>query len=266
MMKHDADAQGGRVSVERQARRRSCRSFEGDPMPLRALLLIASTVAMAAAADDATTTPPESIEEQLLTVTLTAPPTGKATQDGPAEVAALLKDGWYVTTMTALGPAADGKGFTVAVVLDRKHAADSGGAPEGGDEPGRGDPIEAAKPGEYHLTWQDGHTTTVVIDDPQGVRSPATVTTSDPDGSLAVSYPATAFVDGDGVLEIDARGEPLSGPQAEHYSPDSFAIARDGSVTTMDDNGQANKAKLDEPKSKPPVESEPKRGRRGSDL
>jgi hypothetical protein len=235
-------------------------------MPLRALLLLPLASAMAMAADETATPAPENLEEQMLTITLAAPPAGKPTQAAPEEVAALLKDGWYVTTMTALGAAADGKGFVVAVVLDRKRAPEDD---KGGDDtadPGRGDPVEAAKPGEYHLTWQDGHTTTIVVDDPVGVRSPATVTTSDPDGTLAVTYPATAFVDADGRLEVDGRGEPMSGPQAEHYSPDSFAIARDGGVTTMDDNGQANQAKLDEPKAKPRAEAEPKRGRRGSDL
>lgn len=199
-------------------------------------------------------------DEKMVVVRIPAAEGGDhaAVQAVPPAISGLLNDGWHITQATSLGKSPDGSEFVIALVLDRPVPANALPA-EGGQsaipDPGSADPVKPAPVGELHVVWDDGNRSKLEIGAPSGVRNPVTVTTNDADGSLVVSYPATAFVDERGVLHVDARGEPLSGPQAEAYSPDSFAIAGDGTVTTLDDQGHANKARLDPspPEAETPV-------------
>lgn len=113
------------------------------------------------------------------------------------------------------------------------------------DEPGRATPAAAAKPGEYRLAWADeGNQTSLVVGSAVGMRNLATVTTKNADGEVLVSYPALAYLDGKKVMHVDGRGAPLSEPHEDSYSPDSFSITADGTVTILDDNETGGSGKL----------------------
>ena len=113
------------------------------------------------------------------------------------------------------------------------------------DEPGRATPAAATKSGEYRLSWDDdGNKTHVVVGSAVGVRNLATVTTKNTDGEVLVSYPALAYLDSQKVMHVDGRGAPLSEPHEEGYSPDSFSITADGTVTILDDNDNGGSGKL----------------------
>ena len=113
------------------------------------------------------------------------------------------------------------------------------------DEPGRATPAAAAKPGEYRLAWADeGNHTSLVVGSAVGMRNLATVTTKNADGEVLVSYPALAYLDGKKVMHVDGRGAPLSEPHEDSYSPDSFSITADGTVTILDDNETGGSGKL----------------------
>ena len=113
------------------------------------------------------------------------------------------------------------------------------------DEPGRATPAAAAKPGEYRLAWTDeDNRTSVVVGSAVGMRNLAMVTTKNADGEVLVSYPALAYLDSQKVMHVDGRGAPLSEPHEESYSPDSFSITADGTVTILDDNETGSSGKL----------------------
>lgn len=103
--------------------------------------------------------------------------------------------------------------------------------------PGRETPAALAAPGAYRFAWDEYVSLVVIADTEAGaLRRPAWVVTYDQSGSVVVGYRATAFRDKLGILHIDARKAAISGPQQDRWSPDSFAIASDGQVQTIDDN------------------------------
>lgn len=122
------------------------------------------------------------------------------------------------------------------------------GAADEPDAPGKATPAAAAKPGEYRLVWdndaQEGNKTSIVVGSAVGLRNLATVTSKNKDDEVLVSYPAIAYLDSHKVMHVDGRGAPLSEPHEEGYSPDSFTIAVDGKVVTLDDNENGGTGKL----------------------
>ncbi len=109
-------------------------------------------------------------------------------------------------------------------------------------QPGRAQPEAPADVGNTTFNWtyvtggtEYACTTTIAVQPGEGVRRPAQVITSDTQGRVLVTYSGTAFLDADGLLQVDARNAPVSGPWADHWSPDSFAIDSYGYVHSMDD-------------------------------
>lgn len=215
------------------------------------LLLLSLVLSIAAAVEPPAPPPaaeaPEQTEQKFITLTLALPASGQPGQLGeaPPALQALLKQGWRVAQCTTLGKTGDNGGVVVALVLEQgsgDHEPQT--AALGGDGPGAAAPVSAAKPGTYHIAWDDGYETVAVIAAPAGARNPVNVTTKEKDGKAVVTYAATAFLDAQGTLHIDGRGAPLSGPQATNYSPDSFAIHADGTVVIRDDHGNDEKGVL----------------------
>jgi hypothetical protein len=189
----------------------------------------------------------EQTEQKFITLTLALPASGQPGQVGeaPPALQALIKQGWRVAQCTTLGKTGDNGGVVVALVLEQSSADhDPQAAAPGGDGPGAAAPVSAAKPGTYHIAWDDGYETVAVIAAAVGSRNPVSVTTKEKDGKAVVTYAATAFLDAQGTLHIDGRGAPLSGPLATAYSPDSFAIHADGTVVIRDDHGNDEKGVL----------------------
>lgn len=116
-----------------------------------------------------------------------------------------------------------------------------------GITPGREPPAAIAAPAAYRFQW-DEYVSLVVIGDtavsPQALRRPAWVVTYDHAGAVVVGYCATAYRDRVGNLHIDARKAFITGPQRENWSPDSFAITREGQVLSIDDRNSANGGKV----------------------
>jgi hypothetical protein len=121
----------------------------------------------------------------------------------------------------------------------------AGGIAAGMAAPGRATPVTVAPPGNRTVDWayqvgpgapfeQVSSTITVTAAGTNG-RAQAAVSTYDQDGNLLVTYPATAFVDAQGITHIDAQGATVSGPLASAWSPDSMAIDQYGYVHTVDD-------------------------------
>jgi hypothetical protein len=193
------------------------------------------------------TAPSEQPDQKFVTLTVECAPGDTAGQikDAPPALQALLKQGWRISQCTSLGKVGDGNRIVVALVLDQP-SAEHEAAPvaEGTTAPGAAAPVAAAHPGTYHIAWDDGFETTVVVGAPAGVRSPVSVTTKEKNGAPVVSYQATAFLDSQGTMHIDGRGAPLTGPQANGYSPDSFAIHPDGTVGIRDDHANDEKGVL----------------------
>jgi hypothetical protein len=86
--------------------------------------------------------------------------------------------------------------------------------------------------GFWLIAWGD-YETSVVID-----GGKAAITTTDTRGRELVRYEG-AMTSVDGEIAIDARNSSVSGPDSARWSPDSFLIRRDGSVSAIDDAGQA---------------------------
>jgi hypothetical protein len=122
--------------------------------------------------------------------------------------------------------------------------------PPGSPSPLSAVPFAPARPAAWILHW-DHYRTLVVIDASAGRVKPAWVATMTTvaeriptrDGDVVlskdqvlVSYRATAFRDRSGVLHIDSRHAFKSGPMAENWVPDSFAIGTDRLVVAQDDN------------------------------
>ncbi len=211
------------------------------------LLLVSLVFALATAVEPPPAEAVEPSEQRFITLTLAVPASGQPGQlaESPPALQALIKQGWRVTQCTNLGKTGDNGGVLVALVLEQgggEHDAQS--AALGGDGPGAAAPVSAAKPGTYHIAWDDGYDTVAVVGAPLGARNPVTVTTKEKDGKAVVTYAATAFLDAQGNLHLDGRGAPLSGPQATAYSPDSFAIHSDGTVVIRDDHGNNEKGVL----------------------
>jgi hypothetical protein len=213
------------------------------------LLLLSLQLAIAAALEP----PPPPAEplvqpdQKFITLTLALPASGQPGQVGeaPPALQALIKQGWRVAQCTTLGKTGDNGGMVVALVLEQgggDHDPQAAGL--GGDGPGAAAPVSSAKPGTYHIAWDDGYETVAVLAAAVGARNPVSVTTKEKDGKAVVTYAATAFLDAQGTLHIDGRGAPLSGPQATAYSPDSFAIHADGTVVIRDDHGNDEKGVL----------------------
>ena len=122
--------------------------------------------------------------------------------------------------------------------------------PPGSPSPLSATPFAPARPAAWIVRW-DHYRTLIVIDASAGRVKPAWVATMTtvaeriptPDGDVALSkgqvlvaYRATAFRDKDGALHIDSRHAFKSGPMADNWVPDSFAIGTDRMVVAQDDN------------------------------
>lgn len=122
--------------------------------------------------------------------------------------------------------------------------------PPGSPSPLSAVPFAPAKPAAWIVRW-DHYRTLIVIDASAGRVKPAWVATMttvaeriptrDGDvvvgkGQVIVAYRATAFRDKDGSLHIDSRHAFKSGPMADNWVPDSFAIGTDRMVVAQDDN------------------------------
>ena len=109
--------------------------------------------------------------------------------------------------------------------------------------PGRVKPAALAPLVAHRFAW-DEYVSLVVVSDTvvidQPLRRQAWVVTYDQAGAFVVGYRATAFRDSAGILHIDARHAVISGPQRQGWSPDSFAISKDGQVLSIDDRNSAN--------------------------
>ncbi len=108
--------------------------------------------------------------------------------------------------------------------------------------PGRAAPVAQADAGDVHFDWTYATggqvyqcNTTVAIAPGDGLRRDALITTMDSSGRTLVSYHGTAFRDANGLVHVDARNAPVTGPWARNWSPDSIAIDEYGQVHTMDD-------------------------------
>jgi hypothetical protein len=114
--------------------------------------------------------------------------------------------------------------------------------PMGMRYPGRVAPAKQLPAGRREVDWSfvyQGQTynvhSAITVDDGDGLRRPAHVSTYDDQGNLLVSYDGTAFLDRDGIAEVDARNAAVSGPMADDWSPDSFAIDQYGYMHSLDD-------------------------------
>lgn len=120
----------------------------------------------------------------------------------------------------------------------------------GGPSPLSAVPFAAAKPSAWIIRW-DRYRTLIVIDASAGRVKPAWVATmtmvaeriptADGEvvlgkGQVVVAYRASAYRDKDGALHIDSRHAFKSGPMADNWSPDSFAIGADRMVSAQDDS------------------------------
>jgi hypothetical protein len=105
--------------------------------------------------------------------------------------------------------------------------------------PGRVEPESPADAVAYRLQW-DGYTSLVVIGPGNGIIRPCWVVTFDGANEILVAYRAKAYHDKDGILHVDAREAVISGPKANQWSPDSFAITPDNTVYTLDDGDRGN--------------------------
>lgn len=124
--------------------------------------------------------------------------------------------------------------------------------------PGRLPPASPAAATAYVFTWDD-YRSVAVIGEGVGTHRPGWVVTwaarplkehLGPVEQLPalgaalperwprhlVAYRVLAYRDGRGRVHLDARGALLAGPMAQDWSPDSFMIAPDGRVDTVDDD------------------------------
>ena len=133
-------------------------------------------------------------------------------------------------------------------------------------KPGKG-PAPAAQ--VIYFRW-DTYRTLLVVGDGVGTTRPAWVVTyenpphqvfnalgigtviglfgyelSQREPQQVVAYRAQAFADDAGVIHLDARKAVIAGPQAQAWSPDSFAVHPDASVTSEDDNGNGNAGQVE---------------------
>jgi hypothetical protein len=127
--------------------------------------------------------------------------------------------------------------FPPAVEVD----SDAEPLPAGLVPPGRMPPVALPEMQAVTFTWDDSRTMVVIEAPPagKGLRAPAWVVTYDQKDNVQVGYRATAFLDKEGLLQIDARNAIIVGPRREGWSPDSFAIAPDGAVVTIDDRNDS---------------------------
>jgi hypothetical protein len=138
------------------------------------------------------------------------------------------------TTGNATAPA------TATAKRDQRHDI-----PAGMRYPGRVAPSKQIASGTRSVDWTflfDGEVhhvhTDIAIDPGDGLRRPAHVSTFDDQGNLLVQYDGTAFLDKDGIAQVDARNSAITGPMADQWSPDSFAIDQYGYMHSLDDQLQ----------------------------
>jgi hypothetical protein len=118
--------------------------------------------------------------------------------------------------------------------------------PTSGVIPARSQAVGFAPPGVIRFEWDDYKTLIVISPGGKAKRSTAWVVTYDSEGKVAVAYRAMAFKDAAGLVHIDARRAIITGPMAEEWSPDSFAVAPDGIIYAIDDMNRANTGKVSE--------------------
>jgi hypothetical protein len=117
--------------------------------------------------------------------------------------------------------------------------------PMGMRYPGRVAPAKPLPAGKREVDWTfdfEGEIhhvhTTITVDGGDGLRRPAHVATYDDQGNLLVTYDGTAYLDHDGIAQVDGRNGNVSGPMADQWSPDSFAIDQYGYMHSLDDQLQ----------------------------
>ena len=146
-----------------------------------------------------------------------------------------------------------GDGVDAARILElelRRQLAQAraqGEAPADGPvAPGRADPVAPTSPFAFEVDWDD-YRTLIVVEPGRELRRPAWVATRHKGADdLAVAYAGTAFLDARGDLHIDCRGAHISGPMADQWSPDSFAIEDGGHVRIIDDADRGNPGRVAE--------------------
>ncbi len=111
-------------------------------------------------------------------------------------------------------------------------------APTSSVVPGREVPKSSAHEGVIEMVWPN-YRTLIIITSGTGHLRPAMVLTYQDGGDLAVAYRASAFLDQQGILQIDARNAIITGAQSGGWSPDSFAVYGSGDVFTLDDRQSA---------------------------
>ncbi len=114
--------------------------------------------------------------------------------------------------------------------------------------PGAAEPVRGAAAFTCEVRWdvEDSDLVSRIVVEPgSGPRRQAWVATfTHAERQLEVAYAGTAFVDAKGAVHIDCRDARVAGPRADEWSPDSFAIARNGRVRVMDDMMRANTGSL----------------------
>jgi hypothetical protein len=202
-------------------------------------------------AGGATQDPPS--EQRMLLLRVPTPSTD-ASDIHSARLEALMADGWRIDEIEVVNKGADhGADPLLCILLSRPMDANAppagagGGIGEPAEEsaalPGHADPVAPAPSGSLHILWENGTESTVLVQaSPGSVRAKASVTTARKgEAAHATRYLATAFIDGSGTIQIDGRGAPILSTQPDGgWSPDSFAIRKDGTVDIRDDQGQTS--------------------------
>jgi hypothetical protein len=117
--------------------------------------------------------------------------------------------------------------------------------PTSGVIPARSQAVGRPPAVAIRFDWDDYQTLVVVGPDVgKAHRTSAWVVTYTPEGKVTVAYRAAAFRDAAGLIHIDARRAIITGPMADDWSPDSFAIAPDGTVYAIDDQNRTNTGKV----------------------
>jgi hypothetical protein len=128
----------------------------------------------------------------------------------------------------------------------QRQAVEQAEAPQAGARPNPGRAVPSLASGSFacEVEWDD-YMTLIVVEEGVSTRRLAWVATRHREAKeLAVAYAGTAFVDERGDIHIDCRNAFLTGPMADQWSPDSFAIEPGGRVRIIDDAERGNPGRL----------------------